>query len=427
MRQRGATRYDKSRLEELGIVGAPGSEVGLNAALLRAQRHYELELRGSNDQNERFTQRAAKLLGISEGLLARRIRAAAIVEANPEFANYNNTKLILRAVTPEGIPEKPASALEILMTKFTELRQSSRQKTQLTFREAIAILWDFHLKYSRGGRLYLRKLDRLAGYFEGRTIDTITPEDVLLYRRQRKALGIKDTTIDREHGVITLLFHRLRRWKRQKKLGDIDTVYWQLPEDNPGSEVPRTDYRHTARRRVLTVEEIGRLLAVADREMRLLIMGALDTGLRRSDLRALTKDNINPATGCLEGIQCKTQKPFSIPINAQMRSIIEGVKGNYLFNFSNFQPRLHAARKAAGIPYFQFRDLRRTSAKHLLMAGATTVHVRDWLGHQSLRMTEMYLPPTREELRENAENLAARFDSCQIGSIQKQSQLEEAR
>jgi integrase len=66
-------------------------------------------------------------------------------------------------------------------------------------------------------------------------------------------------------------------------------------------------------------------------------------------------------------------------------------------------------RKRAGISDIRMRDLRRTSASALLAAGASLPAIQRHLGHEELKMTEVYLHMNMAQQREQINKLDGFF------------------
>jgi len=131
--------------------------------------------------------------------------------------------------------------------------------------------------------------------------------------------------------------------------------------------------------------------------------------LRNIDLKELTKDNVNLCTNELEGTQRKTGKPFRIPIAGQIGELIASANGHRIFDFTNFRKNFDIARARSGVRDFQFKDLRRTGATMMERKGIALSAVSSYLGRSSLRMTEVYVRPSREDKQLGGEILGSMF------------------
>jgi len=196
------------------------------------------------------------------------------------------------------------------------------------------------------------------------------------------------------------LFNKLKKWKKEKAIGNI-----KLPEENPVSPLSIYNERLSARRRVLSKEEFDKLYEASDYELRRIITMAVQTTLRLKDLTLLTKEeNYDPHTNELKGIQSKNKlrgKTYCVPVNVVMKRILDDGR----LDFTNFRKRFKKAVKDAKLTNVQFKDLRRTGARTMLAMGHDIKTVSEHLGHSSIKMTEIYVPPVKKERQEASDTL----------------------
>jgi integrase len=162
------------------------------------------------------------------------------------------------------------------------------------------------------------------------------------------------------------------------------------------------------RSRILSPPEIQKIRAASGPELRDVIDMGFNTLLRLKDLKRLTLKNVNQANNSLEGIQAKTGKPYSIPINREIRKIIDKAlrQGRQmLLNCPNFRKEFEAMREGLPILYFQFRDIRRTGARYLLKNGVDLATVQGMLGHADIEMTQIYIQPEHKDKKKASQKL----------------------
>lgn len=242
-------------------------------------------------------------------------------------------------------------------------------------------------------------IKHIKHYFRGMYFNEINFTHIQGYRKWRAEHGVKQNTINREHSVLIHMFYCARRWIKKGIL-----PAFQLPEDNPASEVKKVNERQYVRKRVLQPPEIKVLLDTAltvSHDIWKIIMMAVLTTLRKKDLNGLTMDNVNEATHQLEGVQAKTGKPYNIPLTPTILRVLDLKNAKYkLLNFKNFRRSFERSRKLSGLQYFRFSDLRRSGAKIMLDKGVNIKTVSDRLGHTSLKMTQDYVPSSRKDIVE---------------------------
>lgn len=129
---------------------------------------------------------------------------------------------------------------------------------------------------------YHRILGLLDHVFGSVMASSIRPSDIARYLDRRSA----KVAANREIAVLSSVFAY--------------AIRWGLAHNNPCRDVRRNTEK--ARKRHVDDDEVRALWAVADEQWRLIIDLALITGLRRSDLMALTLDNTH------SGIILETRK-----------------------------------------------------------------------------------------------------------------------
>jgi integrase len=161
-------------------------------------------------------------------------------------------------------------------------------------------------------------------------------------------------------------------------------------------------------RRVTRAEE-KRLLASGNQVVRMMIVAALDTGMRRGELLSLRFGDIDfdQAVINVRAENAKSKKSRPIPIGTtRLRSLLDWLKIGPdakpkapdvpVFTrgdddaIKSFRTAWERARKAAGCETVRFHDLRSEYASRLVEHGVPLSQVRDLLGHCSIVVTERY-------------------------------------
>ena len=184
-------------------------------------------------------------------------------------------------------------------------------------------------------------------------------------------------------------------------------------------------------RRLSPAEELT-VLEQAAPHVRSLIVLALDTGLRRGEMLALTWADLEARPGWLRvrGVTAKSKKTRWVPVGtARLSSVLDGLrndasgqpKGPHIAVCSNevgepiryFMTAWKAARRRAGLADFRWHDLRHEYASRLVERGVVLSQVRDLLGHASIVTTERYDNQRDEALFEAARLLDTPAAECQ--------------
>jgi integrase len=166
----------------------------------------------------------------------------------------------------------------------------------------------------------------------------------------------------------------------------------------------------------LTIEQAKALVDAFDPFYRPFVTFAIHTGLRLSELRALTWDDIdfertdlhvrhNISAGVTTTPKTRHSNrhlslpPFLVQVLLDHKAVCPPSPEGYVFpqptgrvlDPSNFRKRvLLPAFEKAGIPPVRFHDLRHTCASLLIDAGASLYDVMSWLGHSNVTTTLRY-------------------------------------
>jgi integrase len=184
---------------------------------------------------------------------------------------------------------------------------------------------------------------------------------------------------------------------------------WKRVKRFKGVDVSRTRY--------LSLEEVNRFLNACTPKFRLLARGALETGARYGELRALVVGDFNRDAGTVHIRRSKTGRERHIILTDDGRSFFESLtvgqpKDAPIFGHQwrrDEQARwMGLACKAGNIePRIGFHGLRHTWASLAVMNGVPLMVVARNLGHTSTKMTEKHyghLAPgyVVDQIRQNA-------------------------
>jgi integrase len=291
----------------------------------------------------------------------------------------------------------------------------------LTFAE-VAERWltDFEAKVSAGARrertldLYASQLRlHLLPRLGRRRLALITPDDVVTLMRELRAGGLSPWTIKQILGALSCVFtFALRRG---------------YVVSNPLHRLERDERPHPlgSEQRVLSQAELARLLAACPPRSRILLVTATYTGMRLSEVLALSWDDVDFEAGVIHvrhqlarsrrGVPARRVPPKTraslreIPLLPQLAILLRRRKrgsrftdgSDYVFATSRGTPFLHhnvskrvLRRAATGARLEQngrrvrFHDLRHTFASHLIIDIRLDVaQVSRMLGHARTSMT----------------------------------------
>ncbi len=236
-------------------------------------------------------------------------------------------------------------------------------------------------------------LKTLRAEFGGRQLAAITATAVLEWRT-RRALTRSANTVNRELDVLKAMLRAA------------------VPTYLDASPVAGIRRLRPQRRemRILTPKEEVRLLAVLPKADRALVICALDTLMRLSDVVNLTRDQDR---GKYLVVVDPKVEPYKVPVSQRLRLALDALpkSGRYFFGHrrqakkardfrSGIKSMLKRACKRARIRYgrkkggLTFHGLRHTAATRLVEGGVPIRVVQELGGWKSLRQLERYAHPT---------------------------------
>ena len=171
--------------------------------------------------------------------------------------------------------------------------------------------------------------------------------------------------------------------------------------------------------RYLSQEEINRLLRVSAPHLKPIIITALTTGMRLSEILNLKWEEVNLKRKTIVLRKTKNNEVRLIPINGFLFKTLTNLpslgKSKWLFPGEDGKPMgsvktaFKTALKRAGIKNFRFHDLRHTFAAYLVMNGANLRTVQLLLGHKDIKMTMRYSHLSQALIKEEVEKLGKAF------------------
>lgn len=234
---------------------------------------------------------------------------------------------------------------------------------------------------------------RLQRHFANICLHDLTPAIVEQYRINRMAEATP-ATVNRELAII-------------KRVANL-SVTWGWIDRNPVACVSYCKGM-TKRDRWLTPEEEARLQAFAPGWLRDIITVAINTGLRRGELLALTWPNVHLNKKYIHVERSKNGDKRSIPMNDRVYGVFERLqkfdcKGGLGLVWDGVSPSaleyyFRLAVREAGLGDLHFHDLRHTFATRLIQAGIDLYRVQLLLGHRSPAMTQRYAHHSLDSLR----------------------------
>ncbi|MBU0881350.1 MAG: site-specific integrase [Candidatus Omnitrophica bacterium] len=176
-------------------------------------------------------------------------------------------------------------------------------------------------------------------------------------------------------------------------------IEWGKADENPVRKV-KLFKENNKRIRYLEKEQIRPFLDACVPHLKSIVIVALHTGMRKSEIFGLKWQNIHLEREIIYILQTKSgerqQVPMSNIVQKTLISVPKHPDSAYIFcnkdgrPYTNVRKSFDAALKKCGIIDFHFHDLRHTFASQLVMAGVDIKTVQELLRHKSIEMTMRY-------------------------------------
>lgn len=231
----------------------------------------------------------------------------------------------------------------------------------------------------------LGKLNIILSYdFVKKYLSDITENDVInFFNLLKKDRGIKQATQNRYRTCLNHIFNCAIKDK--------------IVNYNPVKYTKK--FKEVGRDRALNINEIKVLLDACkqsrNEELYYIVLVALYTGMRYSNIINMKKSNIKDNVYQLDGKETKSGKSQLIYLHqdlmSELNQYIQGYRRDNIFITKRIKRSFKTALLKAGIENFRFHDLRRTFATFLLYNNTNIKTIQNMLGHSSLMMTQKYL------------------------------------
>ncbi len=246
------------------------------------------------------------------------------------------------------------------------------------------------------------------------TLDKVNPENIsearteLRKRKNRHGKTISGPTINRYLAALSAVCKWA--WKELR---------W-LPS-NPVLDVTKAP-ESLGIIRYLSDDERNALLKACrestDPNINAVVMLALATGARFSNIRYLTWADVDLKQWRLRFVETKNKQPRYLPVVGPAQNALQAqfdkdpTQTGWVFKGAsdtapaNIDMAWRKVRDAAKLIKFRFHDLRHTTASYLTMNGAGLAEVAEALGHRTLVMAKRYSHQSGEHVRSTFERMA---------------------
>ena len=304
---------------------------------------------------------------------------------------------------------------------------------------------DMYIKYAEtnlcASDTAIRIAKRFKELWKNKTIADITPKVIENYKenRQKTAFAkrfvdgkevvkyISPATINRELAALSKMFSL--------------AIANGYARENPLREVKKLRVTNKLERH-LSIDEEKRMLQVCDDDfsfsklplaeqeklrnkhngehayLKPILIMALNTGMRKSEILNMTWDCVNFETNEISALNTKNGKKNTIPMSSKLRQILMKmyqVRNNNKYVFTNpytgtkyndIKKCFKTVCQLAGVKNLRFHDLRHTGATRMVAAGVPLPVVQQILNHASIQTTMRYAHTMREQEISAVEALA---------------------
>lgn len=279
-------------------------------------------------------------------------------------------------------------ALEALKYRYPETRKSG----EIKFEDFTEDYLERHCKSKHKSlKNDIYHIIELKKHFAGKSLREITPKMIENWRSLRLET-VKPATVNRGLAFLKSMYNRAIEWE------EINT--------SPMKKV-KLDKEPKGRCNFLEKEEIPKLLDNCAEHLRAIVLVAINTGMRRTEILNLKWRDVDFRRDLINLFDTKNGETREVPMNEVVKKILIGIpkhpESPYIFchhgdkfdgkPYKDVKKSFFTALKKAGIireVKFRFHDLRHTAASHLVMNGVDLKTVQEILGHKSFEMTLRY-------------------------------------
>ena len=249
-------------------------------------------------------------------------------------------------------------------------------------------LSELYVEYAKANKKSWKRdvvsLNTLLPFFENMRLNHITSYNIEKYKLKRRK-EVSPATVNRDIACMKHMFNLAISWGKTTK--------------NPVKGVKLFKVKNR-RLRFLSEDETQRLIDCCSPELIPVVITALYTGMRKSEIFGLRWSDIDFTRGLIMIDDSKSGAPRQVPMNDLLKKTLLKVRSrsseSHVFlnkggkPYRDVRSAFTSALKKAGITDFTFHDLRHTFASHLVMTGVDLVTVKELLGHKTIQMTMRY-------------------------------------
>ncbi len=287
----------------------------------------------------------------------------------------------------KAVGSSKGQAVDVLAKRQIELREQKffniTYIKKIRFEEFIPEYLKYSEMHKRSHARDRTSVKPLSEFFTGMQLDKITPADIMQYAQKRKMMRTKtrgtvvtNTTVNLELFMLSAIF----------KLA----ITLQYVMVNPVKAVKKLKVESRAVN-FLTRPEIESLLKVSDGYLRSIMLVAIHTGMRKTEIFQMRWKDVDLENRTIQLPQTKNGKSRVIYMTEEVRLLLASETkmfgSEFVFHNADGRPFIYlqrsfhtALRKARIDRPFRFHDLRHTFASHAAMSGVDLITLKEMLG-----------------------------------------------
>lgn len=298
--------------------------------------------------------------------------------------------------------------IQIAEGKFLDMEKTEK----IRFDEFAHEYLELHSRFKKSYYTDEKIIELLKKYFGGLYLHDITSLAVEKFKseriRQVKRNGkyVSPATVNRSLAVLKSMFNQAIAWGKAK--------------NNP-CRLVKMFKENNQRLRFLEKEEINTLLDNCGGHLKPIVVVALNTGMRKSEILGLKWHDIDFKRNIIHLYDTKNGEKRDVPMNDIVKralvAIVKNPDSPYIFynhnnkQYGDIKKTFLTAITKSGIINFHFHDLRHTFASQLVMSGVDLNTVRELLGHKSLDMTLRYSHLSPDHKKRAVDVLSRQMDT----------------
>lgn len=285
-------------------------------------------------------------------------------------------------------------AREFESRRMREVRQG-RSCQEIGFEEFAKMFLKLHASGLKSQSFYGWTTKVLVRHFESRSLSEIGVKEIQEFAVLRRS-KVSPATTNRSLGVLKTMFNR--------------AIDWGYVTENPVRRV-KMERERNRREKFLSADQVTEFLTAIPTPIRPIVVAALHTGGRRSELLNLNWEDVDLRSNTIQFRDTKGGGDRAVPIDRTLRAVLRALPSRlaggpvFLGRFgrltrNELRSDFEKAVKKAGLQGLRFHDLRHSYASFLARAGVPLNTIRELLGHRTLEMTLRYSHLSPDHKRE---------------------------